>query len=133
MFLYFGAYVAHFKAKIWFIRRIPWFTFFEDLDSIFIVFYVKNKWDKCLKLKKVKSQKYIKLISRYETILNWKSNTVSKISNIKLVELMAELIEVIIIWRISKSRWFGKTIVELLPHTWIKIIIEFSINYKSAL
>ena len=39
----------------------------------------------------------MKLIIRYEAILNKKSNTVSKIRDIEPVELMAELLELLMI------------------------------------
>lgn len=39
----------------------------------------------------------MKLINRYKAILNGKSNTASKISDIKLVKLIAKLLEVIMI------------------------------------
>lgn len=58
----------------------------------FAVFYVKNKWDKRPRLKNAKSQKYIKLITKYKAILNKKSDATSKISNIELVESIAELL-----------------------------------------
>lgn len=71
-------------------NKTPWFIFSQDLDRVYAVFYVKNKWDKYSKLKKAKSQKYIKLISRYEAILNRKIDIISKISNIEPIELMME-------------------------------------------
>lgn len=54
-------------------------------------------------------------------------------NNIKLVELMAKLFEVIIIWKILDLKFFSKAILKLLLHTWIKIIIRFSIRYKPTL
>ncbi len=99
----------------------------------FAVFYVKDKWDKHLRLKKAEPQKYMKLISRYEAILNRKSNASSKISDIEPVELIVALLEMIIIRRMSESRWFGKTMVELPPHTRIEITVKFPINFKTAL
>lgn len=33
----------------------------------------------------------------------------------------------------SELSWFGKTMVELPPHIWTKITVEFSIDYKPAL
>lgn len=75
----------------------PWFTSAQDLDRIFGVFYIKNKWDKCLRLKNAEPQEYIKLNSRYEAIPNRKSNAASKISDIEPVELMVELLELVII------------------------------------
>ncbi len=128
-----GAYAAHSKAKIWFVSGTLWSTSPQDLDEVFAVFYVKDKWDKHSRLKKAETQKYMKLISRYEAILNRKSNAASKISDMEPVESIAELLEIVMIRRTSKSRWFGKTIVELLPHTWTEIIVEFPINYKPAL
>lgn len=75
----------------------------------------------------------MKLINRYKAILNRKSNTVSKISEIKPVKLIAELLEVIMIWRTLESRWFSKTIIKLLLYIQTEIIIEFCIDYKPTL
>lgn len=51
----------------------------------------------------------------------------------ELVKLMAELLELVMIQQMSKSRWFGKTIIELPSYTRTKISIQFFINYKLAL
>lgn len=75
----------------------------------------------------------MKLISKYEAILNKKSDAASKISDIEPVESIAELLELVIIRRMSESRWFGKTMVELSLHTRTEITVEFFINYKLAL
>lgn len=75
----------------------------------------------------------MKLINRYKVILKKKKDTSSKISNIKSVELMIELLEVIIIWQISELRWFVNTIVEQPLPTRIEIVVEFAINYKPVL
>lgn len=48
-------------------------------------------------MRKIKLQKYLKLINKYQTILNKKNNTVSKKRNIELVDLIAKLLEIIII------------------------------------
>lgn len=61
------------------------------------VLYVKEKWDKYPRLKKKESQEYIKFISRYETILNRRSNTASKISNLESVGSIIDILEIIII------------------------------------
>ena len=53
--------------------------------------------------------------------------------NQKPVESMAEILEMIIIWRTPESRWFGKIIVELPPHTCTEIAVKFPVNYKPAL
>lgn len=63
----------------------------------FAILYIQDKWNKCLRLKNTEPQEYIKLINRYEMILNRKSNAASKISNIELVELTAELLEIVMI------------------------------------
>lgn len=68
------AYTTHSEAKIWFVSGTWWSTSPQDLDEIFVVLYIKNKWDKHPRLKKIKSQEYIKLISEYKAILNRKSN-----------------------------------------------------------
>ena len=49
------------------------------------------------------------------------------------VELMAELLKMIMIRRMPESRWFGKTMVELPPHTRTEIAVEFPIDYRPAL
>lgn len=46
---------------------------------------------------------------------------------------MAELLEVIMIQRTSESRWFGKTMIELPPHTRTEIAVEFPTDYRPAL
>lgn len=84
--------------------RTLWSIFSWNLDRVFAIFYIKNKWDKRPNQKKVKSQEYMKLICRYEVILNRKSDIAGKINNMELVELMVELLEVIMIQRMSKSR-----------------------------
>lgn len=94
--------------------------------------YVKNKWDKRPRLNKAEPQEYTKLISGYEAILNKKSDATNKISNMKRVQLIAELLELVMIWQTSELWWFGEIIVEPLPHTWTKITMEFSIDYKPA-
>lgn len=72
----------------------PWSTSSRDLDGVFAVLYIKNKWDKRPRLKKAEPhQEYMKLISKYEAILNRKSDISSKISNIEPVELMVDLLE----------------------------------------
>lgn len=63
-----------------------------------------KKRDKYSRLRKVETKEYTELINRYKVILNKKSNIVSKISNMELVESIAELLEVIIIWKMLKSR-----------------------------
>lgn len=92
MSLCLGTHATHSRAKIWFVSKTLWFTSFGDLDGVFAIFYIKNKWDKYPRLKKVALQEYMKLISRYEVILNWKCNIASKISDIKSIELMVELL-----------------------------------------
>ena len=49
------------------------------------------------RLRKAEPQEYNKLISQYKTVFNRKTDTTSKMSNQKPVELMTELLEVIII------------------------------------
>lgn len=39
----------------------------------------------------------------------------------------------IMIRRMPESRWFGKTMVELPPHTRTEIAVEFPIDYRPAL
>lgn len=97
MSLCLGACTTYFKAKIWFISETPWSKSPRDLDGGFVVLYIKNKWDKRPKLKKAESQKYMKLISRYKTILNRKSDATSKISDIEPIESIAKLLEIVII------------------------------------
>lgn len=75
----------------------------------------------------------MKLINKYKVILNRKNDTTSKLNNIKPVGCMAELLEMLIIWKTSKSRWFSKIMVKLLPYTWAKIAIKFPINFKPSL
>lgn len=75
----------------------------------------------------------MKLINSYEAILHKKSDIASKISNMEPIELMVGLLKVVIIWRMSKLKWFDKTVVELSSHIWTEIIIEFPIDYKLAL
>ncbi len=133
MSLCWGARAAYSEAKIWFVSGTPWSTSPRDLDRVFAVFYVKNEWDKRPRLRKAEPQEYIKLISRYEAILNKKSDAVSKISNMEPVKSMAELLEIVMIRRTSESRWFGKRIVELSPYTWTEITVQFPIDYKPAL
>lgn len=48
-------------------------------------------------LRKADPQKYNKLITRYEAIFNQKIDVAGKISNQEPVELMAELLEMIMI------------------------------------
>lgn len=97
MSLCLGAHSAHSKGKISFVNRSPWFISPRDLDGVFAVFYVKNKRDKRPRRKKAEADEYLKLISWYEAILNRKSNAASKISNMKRIELIAKLLELIII------------------------------------
>ena len=78
-------------------NETPWSTSLQDLDGVFAVFYVKNRYDKRLRLKKAEPQEYMKLITRYEAILNRKSNAASKISDMKPVELIAKLPELVMI------------------------------------
>ena len=54
-------------------------------------------------------------------------------SDQELVESMAKLLEMIMIWRMSESRWFDKIMVELLPHTCTEIAVKFPVDYKPAL
>lgn len=86
IFLCLSACVTHSEAKI-LLSETPGSTSPWDLDGVFAIFYVKNEWNKRPRLKKAKPREYIKLISRYEAILNGKSNATSKISNMELVEL----------------------------------------------
>lgn len=44
-----------------------------------------------------------------------------------------KLLEVIIIQQILESRYFSKTMVELLLHIWRDFTIEFCIDYKPTL
>lgn len=97
MSLYLGARTAYSKAKIWLVSRTAWSTSFQDLNWVFTILYIKDKWDKHSKPKKTKPQKYIKLISKYKGILNRKIDAASKKINIDIVQLMAELLELIII------------------------------------
>lgn len=97
MSLCLGACAAHSEAKIWFVSGTPWSTSPWDLNGVLAVFYVNDKWNKRLRLKKTEPQKYMKLISQYEAILNKKSNATSNISNIEPVEFMAVLLELIMI------------------------------------
>lgn len=84
-------------------------------------------------LRKADSQKYNKLITRYKAILNCKTNVVGKMSDQEPVESMAELLEMIMIRRMPKSRWFSKIMVELPPYICTEIAVEFSVDYKPAL
>lgn len=92
-----GACAAHCKAKIWFMSRSLWSPSLQNLDGVFAVFYIRDKWDKCSRLKKTELQEYLKLITRYEVILNRKSDAARKISNIEPVESIAKLLELVMI------------------------------------
>lgn len=59
--------------------------------------YIRKEWNKRPRLRKIELQEYTKLINKYIAILNKKSNTTSKISNIEPVESMTELLEIIMI------------------------------------
>ena len=92
-----SAHVAHFETKIWLVNETLLSISLQDLNDDFAVLYIINKWNNSPRQKKVEPQEYIKPMYSYKAILNKKSNAASKISNIKSVELMAELLEVIII------------------------------------
>lgn len=127
------ARTAHADAKIWFISGTPWSTSPRDLDGVFSVLYVKETWDMHARLRKADPQEYNKLITRYEAVLNRRTDVVGKMSDQEPVESMAELLEVIMIRRTPESRWFGKTMVELPPHTRTEIAVEFPVDYRPAL
>ncbi len=97
MSLCLGTCAALSEAKIWFVSGTPWSTSPRNLDRVFEVFYVKDEWDKHLRLKKAEPQEYMKLISRYKAILNRKSDADSKISDMKQMESMMELPEIVMI------------------------------------
>ena len=127
------ACTTHANAKILFISGTPWFMSPQDLNRVFSVLYVKKTWNMHAQLRKADPQEYNKLITRYKVVLNRRTDVVCKMSDQKPVELMAELLEMIMIWRTLESRWFGKMIVKLPPHTRTKIAVEFPINYRPAL
>ncbi len=127
------ACAAHSETKIWFVSGTTWSTSPRDLDGVFAVFYVKDEWDKRPRLKKAEPQEYMKLISRYEVILNRKSNATNKINDMEPIELIAKLLEMVMIQRTSELRWFGETMVKPPLHTQTKITVEFPIDYKPAL
>ena len=133
MFLYLYTYTTHADIKIWFISGTPWFTSPRDLNGVFSVLYIKETWDMHTWLRKADPQEYNKLITRYEAVLNQRTDVVGKMSNQEPVESMAELLEMIMIWRTPQSRWFGKTMGELPLHTCTEIAVEFSVNYRPAL
>lgn len=58
----------------------------------FLQFFIIKNINKYLILKKTKFQKYIRLINKYKAILNRRNNVVSKINNIKPVELIIKVI-----------------------------------------
>lgn len=97
MSLYLNVCTTYSKAKIWFVSETLQFIFPKDLNEVFAIFYVKNKWDKRPRQKKAKPQEYIKLISKYKAILNRKSESTSKISSLEPVEQMAELLKLVMI------------------------------------
>ena len=133
MSLFLQACTAYTSAKIWFISGTPWSTSPQDLDGVFSVLYVKETWDMHVQLRKAKPQKYNKLITRYKAVFNRRTDIVGKMSDQEPVELMVELLEMIMIQRMPESRWFGKIMVELPPHTRTKIAVEFPIDYRPAL
>lgn len=73
------------------------------------------------------------LISQYEAVLNRSTKAASKSTDHEPVKAMAELLEVIIIQRTSDSIWFGKIMIERLPHTCAEVSLDFSTNYRPAL
>lgn len=97
MFLCLQARTTHADAKIWFISETPWSTSPQDLDGVFLVFYVKETWNMYARLRKADSQEYNKLITRYKAVLNRRTDFVGKMSDQKPGESMAELLEVIMI------------------------------------
>lgn len=100
---------------------------------MFAVLYVRETWDNHTCLKKAELGAYNTLISRYEAVLNKNTDGATKTSDLEPVEAMAELLEVIMIRRTSESEWFGKTMIELPPHSREEISVEFPIDYRPAL
>lgn len=124
---------AHPDARVWFVSGTPWSTSPRDLDGVFSVLYIKKIWDNHARLDKAGPEAYGKLITRYEAILNRSASAASKSNDHEPVEAMAELLEVVMIRRTSDSKWFGKTMIDLPPHTRTEVSVEFPLNYRSAL
>lgn len=78
MFLYLHTCFTYANAKIWFASKTFCSIFPQDLNEMFVVFYVKKIWSKYARLKKADLQEYNKLITWYKVVLNRKTNTASK-------------------------------------------------------